>query len=145
VNGGNVNGIPADIYETVLELALAIVNASGAGDEALSASLSLQLYAYYEEQSRLGRAHPFLTEAAADFSDDPKVAVDLYLLSLEQAESAPGEPKHTKMISLADRLLRLGRTEEAEAFLLDGLAEAHRVGDADCVEEALQLEKELKA
>lgn len=138
-----MNTIPTDIYDTVLELALAIVNASGAGDEALSASLSLRLHDYYEEQSRQGRAHPFLTEAAADFSDDPKVAVDLYVLSLKQADDHPEEPRHTKMICLADKLLQLGRAEEAEAFLRDGLAEAERCGDAEWAKEALQLKQEL--
>lgn len=61
--------------------------------------------AYHDEQAGLGRSHPFLTEAVADYTEDPSEATRLYELSLEQAGMFPDEPKHTKMISLAQRFL----------------------------------------
>ena len=124
-----LSSISPDIYERVHELAVAIVNASGADDDALHGSLCQTLRAYYDEQASLGRSHPFLTEAMADYTDDATEAVRLYELSLEQARTFPDEPTHTKMISLAQQFMELGRTEQAEAYLRDGRAEAVRRAD----------------
>ena len=134
-----MNSIPPDIYERVHELAVAIVNASGADDEALSDSLCQTLRAYYEEQTSSGRSHPFLTEAMADYTDDAAQAARLYELSLEQARAFPDEPTHTKMISLAEQFIELGRTGLAEAHLRDGRAEAVRRGDTYWIENADRL------
>ena len=137
-----MSDIPPDIYERVRELAIAIVNASEAGDTALHESHCQALFAYYKQQEQLGRSHPFLTEAVADFTSDPVAAVRFYDLSLKQARAYPGEPLHTKMIALAERLLELGRTEQAGAYLRDGRAEAVRCGDNGWVKEADELLQE---
>ena len=140
-----MSSIPPDIYERVHELAVAIVNASGADDDALHDSLYQALRAYYDEQASLGRSHPFLTEAMADYTDDATEAVRLYELSLEQARTFPDEPTHTKMISLAQQFMELGRTEQAEAYLRDGRAEAVRRGDTFWIEDADRLLQQLAA
>ena len=134
-----MSSIPPNIYERVHELAVTIVNASGTGDDTLYDSLCQTLRAYYDEQASLGRSHPFLTEAMADYTDDAAEVVRLYKLSLEQARAFPDEPTHTKMISLAQKLIELGRREEAEAYLRDGRAEAVRRGDTFWIEDADRL------
>jgi hypothetical protein len=140
-----MDSIPSDIYERVYELALAITNASEAGDDALCDSLCQTLRAFYDEQASVERSHPFLTEAMADYTADAPEAVRLYQLALEQACAFPDEPTHTKMISLAEQLIELGRREQAEAYLRDGRAEAVRRKDTFWVEDADRLLQELRA
>ena len=67
-----------------------------------------------------------------------------YELALEQARRFPGEPLHTKMISLAERLVELGQFERAEAYLRDGRAEAVRCEESYWVENADKLLQECK-
>jgi hypothetical protein len=140
-----MSSIPPDIYERVHELALGIVNASEAGDGVLHASCCQALRAYFDEQTASGRSHPFLTEAVADYTDDVAESVRLYELALQQSREFPDEPTHTKMISLAEQLIELGRREQAEAYLRDGRAEAVRRGDASWIEDADRLLHELAA
>src|SRR5688572_275920 len=140
-----MSSIPQDIYERVHELADAIVKASEAGDDARRELECLALRAYFDEQFRAGRSHPFLTEAVADYTDDGTEAVRLYELSLAQARAFPNEPTHTKMISLAEQLIDLGRREQAEAYLRDGRAEAVRRGDTFWIEDADRLLQQLAA
>jgi hypothetical protein len=137
-----VSSIPPDIYERVHEFAIAIANATQADDDVLNASLCEQLLAYYDEQASLGRSHPFLTEAMADYAADAAEAVRFYELSLEQAQAFPDEPTHTKMICLAEQFIELGRTDQAEAYLRDGRAEAVRRGHTFWIEEADRLLRE---
>ena len=131
------------MYERVHELALAITNASEAGDIALHDSLCQTLRLYYDEQTSLGRSHPFLTEAMADYTDDASEAVSLYELALEQARAFPDEPTPTKLISLAEQFIELGHKKQAEAYLRDGRAEAARRGDTFWIEDADRLLSEL--
>jgi len=140
-----MSNIPPDIYERVRELALAMTNASEAGDTALQDSGYQSLLAYHEEQTRLGRSHPFLTEALADYTDDVATSARYYELALEQARAYSDEPTHTKMISLAERLIELGQLERAEAYLRDGRAEAVRRADTFWIEDADRLLHELAA
>ena len=134
--------IPHDIYDRVHELVVAIVNASEACDDALCNSLCQALRAYFDEQTTLGRSHPFLTEVMADYTDDAAEAVRLYELSLEQSRTFPDEPTHTKMISLAQQFIALGLTDHAATYLRKGRAEAVRQGDTYWIEEADGLLKE---
>ncbi len=134
-----MNSIPPDIYERVHELAVAITNASQAGDGPLHDASYQTLQLYFDVQTSLGRSHPFLTEALADYADDPATAIRYYELALQQARAFPEEPTHTKMISLAQRLLEVDRTREAEAYRRDGRAEAVRRGDTFWTEEADRL------
>ena|SRR5688572_12383310 len=138
-----MNSIPPDIYERVQELALGITNALEAGDEALVDSLGETLRAYYEEQVAAGRSHPFLLESVADFAQDPAEAARLYELALQQSDAFPDEPKHTKMICLAEKLGELGDYKRAKACLRDGRLEAVRCADGFWIEEADRLLKEL--
>jgi hypothetical protein len=140
-----MSNIPPDIYERVRELALIMTNASEAGDDALQDSGYQSLLTYHEEQTRLGRSHPFLTEALADYTDDVATSARYYELALEQARAYSDEPTHTKMISLAERLIELGQLERAEAYLHDGRAEAVRRADAFWIEDADRLLHELAA
>ena len=75
-----MSSIPPDIYERVYDLALAITNASEAGDDALRDSAYETLCAFHDEQESLGRSYPFLTETLADYTDDKVKAVQLYEL-----------------------------------------------------------------
>ena len=134
-----MNEIPRDIYERVRELALAIVNATCAEDNALSDSLVETFREYYEEQKKLGRSHPFLTEAMADYTEEPAEAIRLYQLAIEQARAFPGESTYTKTISLARELIELRKMEQAEAYLIEGRAEAVRCGDEYWAKEADRL------
>jgi hypothetical protein len=138
-----MSSIPPDIYQVVHELTLAIVNATESGDDVSSATHCQALRNYYEEQIGLGRSHPFLTEAMADYTTDAAEAALLYELSLDQAHALSGEPTHTKMISLAGRLIELGRQEQAEAFLRDGRVEALRCNDTFWIGEADELSRGL--
>ena len=140
-----MSNIPPDIYERVRELALSMTKASEAGDTTLQDSGYQSLLTFYEEQTRLGRSHPFLTEALADYTDDIATSARYYELALEQARAYPDEPRHTKMISLAERLIELGQLERAEAYLRDGRAEAVRRADAFWIEDADRLLHELAA
>jgi hypothetical protein len=140
-----VSNIPPDIYGRVQELALAITNASEAGEVALNTALSQRLRVYFDTQAAGGRSHPFLTEAVADYTDDATEAARLYQLALAQACAFPAEPTHTKMISLAERLIELGRRESAEEYLRDGRAEAVRRADTFWIEDADRLLQELAA
>ncbi len=101
------------------------------------------LRSYYEAQEALGRSHPFLTEALADHTEDPREAVALYELALSQAVAFPDEPMHTKRISMAERLIELGNTEQALMHLREACVEATRKGDSFWMKEAYRLEQEL--
>jgi hypothetical protein len=134
-----MNNIPPDIYERVRDLALSMTNAIEVGDTTLYDSGYESLLAYHEEQVRVERSHPFLTEALADYTDDAAASARYYELALEQARAYADEPTHTKMISLAERLIELGQLERAEAYLRDGRAEAVRHAETFWVEEADSL------
>lgn len=138
-----MSSIPPDIYERVHELSLAITNASEAGDEARHDSLCQTLRVYFEEQTADGCSHPLLTEAVADYTDEPAEAARLYELALTQAQALAGEQTHMKMISLAARLIELGRREQAEAYLCDGRAEAVRLSDTFWIKDADRLLQQL--
>jgi hypothetical protein len=122
---------------------VAIVNATEAGDEVLHAAHCQALRAYYDEQTRLGRTHPFLTEAMADYTENAAEAARLYELALKQSLAFPDEPTHTKMICLAEQMIELGRTEQAEAYLRDGRGEAVCRGDRDSIKDADGLLQKL--
>ena len=85
-----MSSIPAELYNRVRELVWAIVKASEADDEILNQSLCQTLREFYDEQVGLGRSHPFLTEAMADFTHDPIEAVRLYQVSIAEAFEFPG-------------------------------------------------------
>lgn len=132
--------IPAEIYESVSELAFAITNATLADDDALAESLYLRLQLYHEEQLATGRSHPFIIETLADYTDDPTQAIRYYEQALAMSRRMPShEPTHTILIGIGEQLLELGQREQAEAFVRDGRAEALRRGETDWIKHADQL------
>lgn len=135
--------IPPDIYDRVQKLALGITNATEAADGVLRKRYYLQLKEFHAEQTRAGQPHPFITEALADYTDDPEEAVRLYRESIALAMEFPDEPLHTKHIALARCLAELGLKEQAEAHLTDGRAEAIRRDDPYWVREADSVAREL--
>jgi len=139
-----MSDIPQNIYEGVHELALGIVNASMAGDDALKQSMYGSLVAFFEAEATAGRAHPFLTEAVADFTDDLPERIRLFKLAIDQSKLHLGEPIHTKMISLAESLIDVGRAEEAEAYLLTARTYAFQCKDKDATENADQILRQLR-
>ena len=127
-------------------LARLICEASAIDDSVLEQSRYQDLLAFYEEQVARGFWHPRLAEAVADFtaSRDASAGVPFYHLALEQARSLDDDT-HTILIAMAEALLEIGRTEQAEACLRDGRAEALRCGDDEHVQEADRLLREMSA
>lgn len=139
-----MNEIPSEIYERVHEFAIGMANATEAGDQTLHDAYYQSLLSYYQEQHRLGQSHPFLTEALADSTTDARMAVRYYQQALRESADFPAEPRYTKMISLAQRLIDLRQVEQAEAFLRDGRSEAARKNDDYWVREADRITRELE-
>jgi hypothetical protein len=127
-------------------LARLICEASSIEDHVLEESRYRDLLAFYEEQVRRGYWHPGLTESLADFtaSRDPQAALAYYRQALDQARVLDAE-KHTILIWMAKCLFELGCTEQAEAALHDGRAEALRRGCHDDVQEADRVLREASA
>jgi hypothetical protein len=134
------------IHPRLETLARLICEASAIDDDVLEQSRYEDLMAFYEKHVALGFWHPKLTEAAADFtsSRDAAVAVLFYQLALEQARSLDDDT-HTILIAMAETLYEAGRTEQAEACLRDGRAEAIRRGDNEYVQEADRVLREASA
>jgi len=128
------------------ELGRLICEASGIGDRVLEESRYQDLLAFYEGQVALGSWHPRLAEAVADFtaSRSAEAAIPFYKLALEQAR-ALDDDTHTILIAMAEALFETGRTEQAEAYLRDGRAEALQRGDTEYVQEADRISRETSA
>ena len=127
-------------------LARLICEASGIDDSVLEQSRYQDLLAFYEEQVGLGYWHPRLAEAVADFtaSRDAATSLPFYQLALEQARLLDDDT-HTVLIAMAEVLFETGQTEQAEACLRDGRAEALRRGDHEYVQEANRVLRETSA
>lgn len=128
------------------ELGRLICEASWIGDRALEDSRYQGLLSFYEQQVALGFWHPRLAEAVADFtaSRSAGVAIPFYQLALEQARTLD-DGTHTILIAMAEALFEAGRTEQAEACLRDGRAEALQRGDTEYVQEADRISRETSA
>jgi hypothetical protein len=135
--------IPKDVYDCVANLACGMLNATYAEDAALHDSLYEQLRAFYEDQAKHGALHPFVVESLADYTSDRQEALRLYREAL--AISEPDEPRHTILISMAERLIEVGQREQAEASLRDARAEAEDRNDAYYVSEAERVLRDLTA
>ena len=119
-----------------------ICNASAIDDEVLHEVAYQNLVSYYDEQVATGFWHPALTEAVGDFTTDDKAALVYYRRALDEARRLP-DRTHSILLCMGERLNWLGQTEQAEACLSDGRAEAVRRGDKDCVEQADRVLKEM--
>jgi len=82
----------------------------------------------------------------ADFKavHDAAAALPYYRLALQQARELD-LGSCSLLISMAEALLKSGQMEQAEACLRDGRAEALKLGDPDCVEEADRILREMSA
>jgi hypothetical protein len=121
-----------------------ICDATGIEDEVLEAVAYQNLLSFYEEQAAAGHWHPSFTESVGDFTHDAAAALVYYRRALDEARRLP-DKTHSILICMAQRLHELGQTEQAEACLFDGRAEAVRRGDKDCVADADRIQKEMSA
>lgn len=120
----------------------AICNASAVEDEVLNAVAYRELVEFFEQQTAAGHWHPSFTECLGDFTMDARDALTYYRRALEQACQLP-DRTHTILLCMAERLHELGQTEQAEACLAEGRAEAVRDGDTDSVAEADRIAKQM--
>lgn len=123
-----------EIHPRLEELTRWICESSGAQSDAARRKLE----EFHDEQRRAGHWRPWLTEALADFMKDRAKAAELYRQALEEAKEL-WEPTQSILISLGATLHELGQTEQAEAFVRDGRAEAQDEGDEFSVEKANRL------
>lgn len=130
--------IPADIYESVHEAMLAIVNASQAGDEVLRAAHYKQLRRFCEQQTAAGRGSGFMWEALADVTDDTPECLACYERSLTLARRN-SEPTHTVLLAIGKTHFEAGKWLRAEPFLIEARQEAITARDADTEDEAASL------
>lgn len=135
--------VPTPLWKEVFDVVDDIKRWSDAGNAQLEASCIALLQVIYARQEALGAPDPFLTEAMADYTDDPAEAVRLYRLALAQSSRHPDEPTHTKRIDMASRLVELDDLQSARTELIQGRAEAERLNDTFYVELADDLLSKL--
>lgn len=121
--------IPEPLYQQVLEIALALTNASESGDAPARRGAYRRLRSLH--RSRLGSPDPFLTETLADFTSGPRTAIKLYRLAIRQSAEFPGEDLTSKQEALEDLLAQIERQlkismndEDYIASVADARAEA---------------------
>ncbi len=119
-----------------------ICNATGIDDEVLEAVAYQNLVSFYDEQVATGYWHPALTEAVGDFTSDAAPALAFYRRALDEAKQM-SDQTHSILLCMAQRLFELGQPEQAEACLAEGRADAVRLGDKDCIEQADRILKEF--
>lgn len=121
-----------------------ICNATAIDDEVLHEVAYQNLVNFYDEQVATGYWHPFFTESVGDFTTDAAGALVYYRRALAEARRLP-DPTHSILLCMAQRLFELGQTEQAEACLAEGRADAIRLGDKDCIEQADRIQEEFPA
>jgi hypothetical protein len=131
--------IHTPLWKEVLDVVNDIKRCLDAGDSKMEAVHTARLRAIYARQEVLGAPDPFLTEAVADYTDDAAEAVRLYRLALAQSSRHPDEPKYTKRIDMASRLMEIGEMQSARTELIKGRVEAERLRDTLYVEFADEL------
>jgi hypothetical protein len=133
--------VPKELWSEVLEVVTAITWGPDGNepDSKVSEAGLAQLRIIYARQESLGEPAPFLTEAIADYTDDPSEAASLYRRALMESVGYPDEPTHTKRICLAQRLIELGDLSGARSELVLGRVEAERLNDSDYVVMADEL------
>lgn len=122
-----------DLWDEVFRLLTDITDSSEKGQTQLMEAGIAALRAIHAREDVLGQPEPFLTEALADYVDDPSEAAALYRRALIESSPYPDEPTHTKRICLAERLIELGDLSTARTELIQGRAEAERLKDLDYV------------
>ena len=124
-----------EMFQRLQQLCGRVCDASEIEDDVLEAVRKQDLRDYYRIQTETGFWHPALTEAMADFAEDAPTTIKFYRLAVEQGKAMQA-PTYTALIDLAHELHEVGRTEEAEACLRDGRAQAQAAGDCYWIENA---------
>ena len=101
-----MRAIPEPLYQQVLVIALAITNATEAGDAPARRGAYRRLRSPY--RSRLGSPDPFLTETFADYTGGPRTRVKLYRLAIQQCAAFPDEDVSSKQEALNELLAEVG-------------------------------------
>ncbi len=127
--------IPADIYESVHEAILAIVNASQVNDDVLCASHYERLREFCEQQTAAGRGSGFMWEALADVTDDSEERLAFYERSLALARYN-AEPTQTTLLAIGQLHAEVGDWLRAEHLLIAARREAIAADDLDTEGEA---------
>jgi hypothetical protein len=122
--------IPADIYESVHELMIAIVNATLAGDDIVCATNYEQLREFCEQQTATGRGSGFMWEALADVADNPTERLTYYERALVLARHN-SEPTHTVLLAIGQLYAEASNWARAEPLLIAARQEAIAWSDAD--------------
>jgi hypothetical protein len=135
--------VPKELSGEVFDLVTEILCSDAAGDTQRFTTALAALRAVFARQEALGKPHPALTEALADFTDDAAKAAALYRAAIAQSAAYADEPTHTKRICLASRLIELGDLEEARSELAQGRADAERLKDVEYITLADELLSQL--
>lgn len=99
--------VPEPLYQQVLEIALALANATEAGNLPARRGAYRRLRSLY--RSRLGSPDPFLTETLADFTGGPRRAIKLYRLAIQQSAAFPDEELSSKQDALRELFSAISR------------------------------------
>ena len=137
--------IPELLYKQVLGLTTEIVEALESESSQLQENAFEQLLALYNFHSETNTPDPFLTEALADFTDDPSKSISLYRLAILQSAHFQDEPIYTKQIGLAKCLLDISEIDEVKQLLSEAIRFAREFDDEDAACEAEDLLTNLSA
>ncbi|WP_449465387.1 hypothetical protein [Stenotrophomonas humi] len=122
--------IPADIHARVVELTNALIDAGQSGDTDSGESLYEELSRYCESVAADGRDHPFLWETLADFTDDDRDAIGIYLRALPLATAAnAAEYAASICLAVAERHSNLDEFDVARDYALQADAFARDTDD----------------
>ncbi len=124
--------VPKDIFHHIFEISSKLVNATYAEDMKSYWDAYNELRLYCEAESNSGRNHPFLWETLADFTYDPRAAINLYMEALNQATRLEmAEYKASIQIALAERFQEMGERKQAMKFALEANETAKGLDDLD--------------
>jgi hypothetical protein len=124
--------IPDDIYYRVLDIATSLVNSSESFDRKEQWAQYNELREICETEAASGRAHPFLFETLADFTDDPQMAISLYSKGLEVASQGEATAYRASInFALAERFRDIGDAKLAYEHALRADEEAKHLDDLD--------------
>lgn len=134
--------VPSEIYDTVLDLMVAIADASMAEDPIVLASCREKLREYCEQQTAAGHGSGFLWESLADVTENPDEQIAYYEKALEFARKN-GEPLQTTLVALAEGYIHRGDRTHAKILLHEVRQQAISEGDAETEAAATKLLEEI--
>lgn len=129
--------IPDDIYYRVLDLATSLVNATESFDKRTYWERYNELREIVEGEVSSGRPHPFLYETLGDFTDDDRIALDLYQRGLDYAKDPDAGPYRASIqLAMAERYKSMGDASLAREY-------ASRANEAAKVLDDLDLRRQI--